>query len=140
MTVYCTSQPTANGDMVCDVLRAVVSRLPTQHPSGPADLWRLQLRGRIRDRKKLCRKTLAAAQGTGPHPSAPCPEFRFLLGFYNTFNSIQPTLLLGKLEQVGVDHQFTSSSVDYLSNRNRGGERHSTVVAQGFVEGVFAQR
>lgn len=140
VTVYCTSQPAANGDMVCEVLHAAVSRLQTQHPSGPADLWRLQLRGKIRDREKLCRKYLAAAQGTGPHPSAPSPEFRFLWGFSSTFNTIQPILLLGKMEQVGGDHQLTSSIVYYLSNRDRGGERHTTVASQGFVEDVFVQR
>lgn len=140
MTVYCTSQPAANGDVVCEVLHAAVSRLQTQHPSGHADLWRLQLRGKIRDRKKLCRKNLAGAQETGPHPSAQSPKFRFLWGFSSTFNSIQPTLLSDKMEQVGIDHQLTSSVVYYLSNRDRGGERHTTVASQGFVEDVFVQR
>lgn len=83
---------------------------------------------------------MAAAQGTGPHPSVPSPEFRFLWGFSSTFNSIQPTLLLGKIEQVGVDHQLTSSIVYYLSNRDRGGERRTTAASQGFVEDVFVQR
>lgn len=93
--LYCTSQPAANGDVVCEVLHAAVSRLQTQHPSGPADLWRLQLRRKIRDRKILCRKNLAAAQGTGPNPSAKS-WVQISLGFLQHFQQHSAHFTVGQ--------------------------------------------
>lgn len=87
VTVYCTSQPAANRDVACDVLRAAVSRLQTQHPSVlliPGDFsWEGQsgrnLIGWRRTEDRLRQKRLVLVY---LHLVF---EFQFLWGFFQFF-------------------------------------------------------
>lgn len=92
VTVYCTSQPAANGGRglwspaySCEQAANTVPQWP--HGSLETSETGRNYVGRI----WLQHKGLVLI-----HPQS--PEFKFLWDFSSTFNSIQPILLLGKME------------------------------------------